>query len=200
MREIERLSLLLSKTNLYSRTWRITMREPAPSSSSYMRPRWLSSSRNSFQSIRSGHAIVLYHRGLTMNAELLDGGLGVWRGCTGEHSPRVTGPTGYASSAICIRSIGLENRSTGRPSSTAIPENRRSCGLPSTTFLAAGRVAEDSRLRHLFQLMFSWRNSQPRSRPSVRQPLQRRRRIIRLQATVSLPYVRSLVLSCECLS
>src|SRR6218665_3312435 len=66
---------------------------------------------------RSGHAIVLYHRGLTLNAELLDGGLGVWRGCTGEHSPRATGPTGYASSAICIRSIGLENRSTGRPSS-----------------------------------------------------------------------------------
>jgi len=149
---------------------------------------------------RSGHAIVLYHRGLTLNAELLDGGLGVWRGCTGEHSPRVTGPTGYASSAICIRSIGLENRSTGRPSSTAIRENRRSCGLPSTTFLAAGRVAEDSRLRHLFQLMFSWRDSQPRSRPSVRQPLQRRRRTIRLQATVSLRYVRSLVLSCECLS
>src|SRR6218665_3956067 len=58
---------------------------------------------------RSGQAIVLYHRGLTLNAELLDGGLGVWRGCTGEHSPRVTGPTGYASSAICIRSIGLEN-------------------------------------------------------------------------------------------
>src|SRR6218665_3906431 len=62
----------------------------------------------------------------------------------------------------------------------------------STTFLAAGRVAEDSRLRHLFQLMFSWRDSQPRSRPSMRQPLQRRRRTIRLQATVSL--VRSLVL------
>src|SRR6218665_2273100 len=105
----ERLSLLLSETNLYSRTWRITMREPAPSSSSYMKPRWLSSWRISLQSIRSGHAIVLYHRGLTLNAELLDGGLGVWRGCTGEHSPRVTGPTGYASSAICIRSIGLEN-------------------------------------------------------------------------------------------
>src|SRR6218665_1087562 len=28
---------------------------------------------------RSGHAIVLYHRGLTLNAELLDGGLSVWR-------------------------------------------------------------------------------------------------------------------------
>src|SRR6218665_330982 len=70
----------------------------------------------------------------------------------------------------------------------------------STTSLAAGRVAEDSRLRHLFQLMFSWRDSQPRSRPSVRQPLQRRRGTIRIQATVSLRYVRSLVLSCECLS
>src|SRR6218665_2414230 len=98
----ERLSLLLSETNLYSRTWRITMREPAPSSSSYMRPRWPSSSRSSFQSIRSGHSIVLYHRGFTLNAELLDAGLGVWRGCTGEHSPRVTGPTGYASSAIAF--------------------------------------------------------------------------------------------------
>src|SRR6218665_1503569 len=115
--------------------------------------------------IRTRHC--LYRRGLTLDAELLDGGLGVWRGVTGEHRPRVTGPTGYASSAICIRSIGLENRSTGRPSSTAIRENRRRCGLPSTTSLADGRVAEDSRLRHLFQLMFSWRDSQPRSRPSV---------------------------------
>src|SRR6218665_3700040 len=97
-----------------------------------MRPRWPSSSRSSFQSIRSEHAIVPYHRGLTLNAELLDGRLGVWKGFTGEPSPRVTGPTGYSSSAICIRSIGLENRSTGRPLSTAIRENRRSCGLPST--------------------------------------------------------------------